>query len=159
MSFNQNNNQFIRLLNYSGNYKYLTILGTIFSGLSAISLLIPYIYIWKVVNALLMVAPNFANAQNLESYAITAFSYALLGIILNFAGLMCTHISAFKNEKNMKDITLKHLLKLPLGYFSNQTSGGLRKIIDYSTSKTETFLAHQLFDLAGAIVTPIAFLI
>lgn len=159
MSFNQNNNQFLRLLSYSGNYKYLTILGTIFSGLSAISLLIPYIYIWKVVNALLMVAPNFANAQNLESYAITAFLYALLGIILNFAGLMCTHISAFKNEKNMKDITLKHLLKLPLGYFSNQTSGGLRKIIDYSTSKTETFLAHQLFDLAGAIVTPIAFLI
>ncbi len=159
MSNNRNKNKFIRLLNYSGNYKYLTILGMIFSGLSAISLLIPFIYIWDVVNALLVVAPDFAKAQNLESYAVGAFFYAFLGIALNFCGLMCTHLSAFKNEKNMKDATVNHLLNLPLGYFSNHTSGGLRKVIDFSTAKTEGFLAHNLFDLVGAIVTPIVFLI
>ncbi|MFM5883617.1 ATP-binding cassette, subfamily B [Methanobrevibacter gottschalkii] len=159
MSNNQNKNKFIRLLNYSGNYKYLTILGMIFSGLSAISLLVPFIYIWNVVNALLVVAPDFAKAQNLESYAVGAFFYAFLGIALNFCGLMCTHLSAFKNEKNMKDATINHLLNLPLGYFSNHTSGGLRKVIDFSTAKTEGFLAHNLFDLVGAIVTPIVFLI
>ena len=131
----------------------------IFSALSAISLLIPFIYIWEVVNALLSVAPNFSQAQNLDTYAFNAFAFAVLGIILNFFGLMGTHLSAFKNEKNMKDAAVSHLLKLPLGYFSNHTSGGLRKIIDYSTTKTETFLAHQLFDLIGAIVTPIVFLI
>ena len=159
MSNNQSKNKFIRLLNYSGNYKYLTILGGILSALSAISLLIPFIYIWNVVNALLMVAPDFARAQNLETYAFKAFLFAVLGIALNFCGLMCTHLSAFKNEKNMKDAALDHLLKLPLGYFSTHTSGGLRKVIDFSTSKTETFLAHQMFDLVGAIVTPIAFII
>lgn len=159
MSNTQNKNKFIRLLNYSGNYKYLTIIGMILSALSAICLLIPFIYIWDVVNALLAVAPDFAKAQNLESYAINAFAFAVLGIVLNFFGLMGTHLSAFKNEKNMKDEAVNHLLKLPLGYFSNHTSGGLRKVIDYSTTKTETFLAHQLFDLTGAIVTPIAFLI
>lgn len=159
MSKTQNKNKFIRLINYSGNYKYLTIIGMILSALSAISLLIPFIYIWDVVNALLEVAPNFSQAQNLETYAFNAFAFAVLGIILNFFGLMGTHLSAFKNEKNMKDAAISHLLKLPLGYFSNHTSGGLRKVIDYSTTKTETFLAHQLFDLTGAIVTPIAFLI
>ena len=159
MSKIQNKNKFLRLLNYSGNYKYLTIIGMILSALSAISLLIPFIYIWDVVNALLEVVPNFNQAQNLNTYALNAFAFALLGIILNFFGLMGTHLSAFKNEKNMKDAAISHLLKLPLGYFSNHTSGGLRKVIDYSTTKTETFLAHQLFDLTGAIVTPIAFLI
>ena len=159
MSKTQNKNKFIRLLNYSGNYKYLSILGMIFSALSAISLLIPFIYIWEVVNAILAVAPNFSQAQNLDTYAFNAFAFAVLGIILNFFGLMGTHLSAFKNEKNMKDAAISHLLKLPLGYFSNHTSGGLRKIIDYSTTKTETFLAHQLFDLIGAVVTPIVFLI
>lgn len=159
MSNNQNKNKFIRLLNYSGNYKYLTILGGILSALSAISLLIPFIYIWDVVNALLMVAPDFAKAQNLGTYAFNAFIFAVLGIALNFCGLMCTHLSAFKNEKNMKDAALNHLLKLPLGYFSTHTSGGLRKVIDFSTAKTETFLAHQMFDLVGAVVTPIAFII
>ena len=155
----QNKNKFIRLLNYSGNYKYLTIVGMFLSALSAICLLVPFVYIWNVVNALLAVAPDFTKAQNLDVYAINAFTFAVLGIILNFFGLMGTHLSAFKNEKNMKDAAIKHLLKLPLGYFSNHTSGGLRKIIDYSTAKTEIFLAHQLFDLTGAIVTPIIFLI
>lgn len=155
----QNKNKFIRLLNYSGNYKYLTIVGMFLSALSTICLLVPFVYIWDVVNALLAVAPDFTKAQNLDVYAINAFTFAVLGIILNFFGLMGTHLSAFKNEKNMKDAAIKHLLKLPLGYFSNHTSGGLRKIIDYSTAKTEIFLAHQLFDLTGAIVTPIVFLI
>lgn len=155
----QNKNKFIRLLNYSGNYKYLTIVGMFLSALSAICLLVPFVYIWDVVNALLAVAPDFTKAQNLDVYAINAFTFAVLGIILNFFGLMGTHLSAFKNEKNMKDAAINHLLKLPLGYFSNHTSGGLRKIIDYSTAKTEIFLAHQLFDLTGAIVTPIVFLI
>lgn len=155
----QNKNKFIRLLNYSGNYKYLTIVGMFLSALSAICLLVPFVYIWDVVNAILAVAPDFTKAQNLDVYAINAFTFAVLGIILNFFGLMGTHLSAFKNEKNMKDAAIKHLLKLPLGYFSNHTSGGLRKIIDYSTAKTEIFLAHQLFDLTGAIMTPIVFLI
>lgn len=155
----QNKNKFIRLLNYSGNYKYLTIVGMFLSALSAICLLVPFVYIWDVVNALLAVAPDFTKAQNLDVYAINVFTFAVLGIILNFFGLMGTHLSAFKNEKNMKDAAIKHLLKLPLGYFSNHTSGGLRKIIDYSTAKTEIFLAHQLFDLTGAIMTPIVFLI
>lgn len=155
----QNKNKFIRLLNYSGNYKYLTIVGMFLSALNAICLLVPFVYIWNVVNALLAVAPDFTKAQNLDVYAINAFTFAVLGIILNFFGLMGTHLSAFKNEKNMKDAAIKHLLKLPLGYFSNHTSGGLRKIIDYSTAKTEIFLAHQLFDLTGAIMTPIVFLI
>lgn len=159
MAETQNKNKFIRLLNYSGNYKYLTIVGMFLSALSAICLLVPFVYIWDVVNALLAVAPDFTKAQNLDVYAINAFTFAVLGIILNFFGLMGTHLSAFKNEKNMKDAAIKHLLKLPLGYFSNHTSGGLRKIIDYSTAKTEIFLAHQLFDLTGAIMTPIVFLI
>ena len=159
MSENKSKNKFFRLLSYSGKYKYLSIVGIILSALSAISMLIPFIYIWHVVNALLVVALDFTKAQNIDVYAIRAFLFAILGIVLNFAGLMCTHLSAFRNEKNMKDAAFNHLLKLPLGYFSNHTSGGLRKIIDFSTAKTEGFLAHQLFDLSGAIVTPIVFLI
>ena len=112
MSETKNKNKFIRLLNYSGNYKYLTIIGMILSALSAICLLVPFIYIWDVVNALLTVAPDFTKAQNLDVYAINAFAFAVLGIVLNFFGLMGTHLSAFKNEKNMKDAAVKHLLNI-----------------------------------------------
>lgn len=159
MIIDPNKNRFLALLDFSGNYKYLTILGCILSGISVILLLIPFIYIWEVVNELLRALPNFSQAQNLEAYALSAFLFAIAGIVVYFIALMCTHVSAFRNERNMKNIALQHLLTLPLGYFSNKTSGGLRKVIDYSTGCTEGFLAHQLPDLVGAIVTPIVFLI
>ena len=159
MIIDPNKNKFLTLLDFSGNYEYLTIFGCILSAISAILLLIPFIYIWDVVNDLLRVLPNFSQAQNLETYALNAFLFAIAGIFVYFMALMCTHLSAFRNEKNMKNIALKHLLTLPLGYFSNKTSGGIRKVIDYSSGSTESFLAHQLPDLVGAIVTPIVFLI
>lgn len=48
---------------------------------------------------------------------------------------------------------LKHLAKMPMGYFDTNPSGKLRKIIDENSFQTETFIAHQLPDLVGAQVT------
>ena len=99
MSNTQNKNKFIRLLEYSGNYKYLTIFGCILSALSAICLLIPFIYIWDVVNALLAVAPDFSHVPNVEGYAFNAFFYAFAGIALNFLvfyALICRHLKMRK---------------------------------------------------------------
>lgn len=159
MQVNKNKNNFIRLLNFSGSYKILTVIGCIFSAISAIFLLIPFIYIWKFIESLFIAFPNFSQAQNLEHFAIMALIFAILGILFNFIGLMCTHVSAFKNERNMKYETMKHLLTLPIGYFKKNTSGSLKKRIDYSTATTEGFLAHQLADFTGAVVTPIVFII
>ena len=39
---------------------------------------------------------------------------------------------------------LKHLAKMPMGYFDTNPSGKLRKIIDENSFQTETFIAHQL---------------
>ncbi|MDL2246874.1 ABC transporter ATP-binding protein/permease, partial [Methanobrevibacter sp. OttesenSCG-928-K11] len=137
----------------------LTIFGCILSGISAILGLIPFIYIWKLIEEIFLVYPNFSLAQNLTYYGLEALKYGILSIAIYFIALMCTHLSAFRNERNMKVITMQHITTLPIGYFSKNTSGSLRKIIDYSSEKTESFLAHSLPDLVGAIVTPIAFII
>ena len=54
---------------------------------------------------------------------------------------------------------MSHLMKLPLGYFNETGSGKLRRVISDSATLTETYLAHQLPDIVGAFVTPIAVLI
>lgn len=54
---------------------------------------------------------------------------------------------------------MHHIVKLPLGYFSQNASGRLRKVIDDNAGLTENFLAHQLPDLTGAVVMPIAVLV
>ncbi|MBE6493770.1 MAG: ABC transporter ATP-binding protein [Methanosphaera stadtmanae] len=151
-------NVFLDLLSYSGKYKYLFILGCVLSAISAIFLLIPFIYIYQIIEQLLTTIPNY-NSQLIQNLAFSALIFALSALLINFVALMCTHFSAFENEKNMKNAALEHLLKLPLGYFSTHTSGSLRKIIEYSTSQTESFLAHLLPDLVAAITTPIVFFI
>ncbi len=72
--------------------------------------------------------------------------------------LICTHIAAYRIAKNMRKRAINHVLNLPLGFFSSEGSGKLRKIIKDSAGATETYLAHQLPDLVGAFLTPIAVL-
>ena len=59
----------------------------------------------------------------------------------------------------MKKAAMHHIVKLPLGYFSQNASGRLRKVIDDNAGLTENFLAHQLPDLTGAVVMPIAVIV
>ena len=49
--------------------------------------------------------------------------------------------------------------ELPLGFAESFGSGKLRKIVNESSAATETYLAHQLPDKAGAIATPIGLLV
>lgn len=51
---------------------------------------------------------------------------------------------------------MRHVVGLPLGFFTGNQSGRLRKLIDDNAALTEDLLAHKLPDTAGAIVTPIA---
>ncbi len=151
-------NAFLDLLNYSGKYKYLSILGCVLSAISAVLLLIPFVYIYQIIEQLLTTIPNY-NSALIQNLAFMALIFGVCGLLTNFIALMCTHFSAFENEKNMKNAALDHLIKLPLGYFSTHTSGSLRKIIEYSTSQTESFLAHLLPDMVAAFTTPVVFLI
>ena len=49
---------------------------------------------------------------------------------------------------------MEHIIRLPLGAAESFGSGKLRKIVNESSAATETYLAHQLPDRAGAIATP-----
>ncbi|MFR0903268.1 MAG: ABC transporter ATP-binding protein, partial [Anaerovoracaceae bacterium] len=54
---------------------------------------------------------------------------------------------------------IHHIAKLPLGFAESFGSGRLRKIVNESSAATETFLAHQLPDKAGALATPAGLLV
>ena len=69
---------------------------------------------------------------------------------------MLTHIAAFRTARNMRVTAMRHVVGLPLGFFTGNQSGRLRKLIDDNAALTEDLLAHKLPDTAGAIVTPIA---
>lgn len=156
---NNNKNGVSAILAFAGKYRALTILGCILSGISAVLSLMPFVYIWFIVRDIFMVLPNVSEATNLVHYGWMTVIFALASIIVYFGALMCTHLSAFRVARNMRSQALHHIVKLPLGYLSEQGSGKLRRIIDESSGQTETFLAHQLPDLTGAYVTPVAMIV
>lgn len=78
---------------------------------------------------------------------------SVASILIYFIGLMCTHLAAFRVASNMRKVAIKHVMKLPMGFFNEQQTGSLRKVIDENATQTETLLAHTLLDLVGTIVT------
>lgn len=48
---------------------------------------------------------------------------------------------------------------LPLGFIGEMGSGKIRRIVNDSSAATETYLAHQLPDMAGAIATPLGMIV
>lgn len=54
---------------------------------------------------------------------------------------------------------MRHILTLPMGFLDKDGTGKIRKIVNESSAATETYLAHQLPDRAGAIATPAGLLV
>lgn len=147
------------LLGYAEGYKRLTLLGCVLSGVAAILGLIPYVCVWLVAHDILSVYPNVSAATELVKFGWIAVWFAVGNIALYFVALMCTHIAAFRTARNMRHRGVAHILEMPLGFFTENQSGHLRKIIDDNAALTEDLLAHKLPDLTAAVVTPVAAII
>lgn len=140
----------------AGGHKKLTFLGCALSGIAAVLGLIPYVCVWLAARDVLAVYPDVTGASGIVRWGWMAVWFAVANILVYFAALMCTHIAAFRTARNMRHTGVAHILELPLGFFTGNQSGRLRKIIDDNAALTEDLLAHKLADLTAAVVTPIA---
>ena len=136
------------LLEYAGSRRGLTFLGLALSAVSMLLSMAPYICIWLAARDLIEAAPEWI-----------AFAFAVGGIILYFAGLMCTHLAAFRTASNIRKQGVAHVMKAPLGFFDSNASGLIRGRLDATAADTETLLAHNLADIVGTIVLFLSMLV
>lgn len=148
-----------KLFAYAGSYKYLTIASWILSAVSALIALLPFYYIWRIMQEVVNAASDYENAKNLSGLGWSAVGFAVLAMVIYIGALFCSHIAAFHVQANMRSILMKHILTLPMGFMDSDGSGKIRKIVNESTAATETYLAHQLPDKAGAVATPAGLLL
>lgn len=150
-----------RMFQYAGNRHWLTVAGMILAGISTVLSMIPFVCIWFVVRDIInaVLEKNIGVVSHSSTYAWLAAGFSVLSILLYFIALCLSHLAAFRTAANMKKEALHHIVKLPLGYFNQNASGRLRKVIDDNASLTENFLAHQLPDLTGAVVMPVAVIV
>ncbi len=144
-----------KLLDYAGNFRWLTYASWVLSVISALLALVPFIYIWKIIKEVLDVAPNYENATTLTHNGIMAVVFAVGAMLVYIGALMCSHIAAFRVQANIRKDAMHHIATLPLGFMDGIGSGKMRKTVNEASAATETYLAHQLPDSAGAMATPI----
>lgn len=147
-----------RLLSYAGNRKPLTYISWVLSAASALISLLPFWYIWKILDEIIRAAPDFDKAKNITHYGWLAVLFAVLTIFVYICGLMCSHLSAFRIATNIRIALTKHITTLPLGKIEEFGSGKLRRTISETSGAAEGYLAHQLPDKAKAIASIIGLL-
>ena len=144
------------LMGYAGRRRVLTYLSWVLSAVSALAALAPFVFVWLIVREVLGAAGEFSAVQGrLAVYGWWAVGSALLSMLVYFAALMCSHVAAFRVAGNLRKRTMRHIASLPVGAMSGPGSGRVRRIVNESSGATETYLAHQLPDMAGAFATPV----
>lgn len=148
-----------KLMDYAGNFRYLTFISLVLSALSALVALLPFVYIWKVIKEVLNVAPNYTAAETTAHNGWMAVLFSVVAMLIYVSALLCSHLAAFRVQRNIRSKAMHHIVKLPTGFMDGMGSGKVRKIIYESSAATETYLAHQLPDKANALATPVGLLI
>ena len=145
-----------RLLGYAGGRRVLTYLSWVLSAVSALVALVPFWYIWRILKEVLETAPDFAAAIHIVPWGWRAVGFAVLSVLLYIAGLMCSHLAAFRIATNLRLAMTRHIATLPLGAIEQFGNGKLRRTISETAGAAETYLAHQLPDKAMAMATILA---
>jgi ATP-binding cassette subfamily B protein len=142
-----------RLLELAGNAKPFMLLSAILSILSSLAVIIPYIFVYFVIQN-----TEDINWQILISYGLAMAVVITAQLLFYFSALICSHVAAFKTERNVKSLLLKHLATLPMGFHRENTSGKLRKIIENNVKQLDGCIA-PLPDIIASVVTPAAAII
>ena len=142
-----------RLLDYAGTYRILTYLSWVLAAAGALLALVPFGYIWRILREVIEVAPQYENAVHVTQYGWMAVAFAVVAVLTYIAGLMCSHLAAFRIATNLRLAMVNHIATLPLGAIEQFGSGKLRRTISETAGSAETYLAHQLPDQAKAMAT------
>ena len=146
-------------MGYAGTRRLFTYASWVLSALSALTALIPFLYIWMILRDVLDAAPDYAQAEKIPHYGWMAVLFAVLPYLIYVCALLCSHLSAFRVATNLRLAASEHFAKLSLGFTESCGSGRLRKVIQETTGAAETYLAHQLPDQYSAIATPVGLLV
>lgn len=123
----------------------------VLSAVSSVILMLPFWYLWKFLFALSV----HGDTSEARFYALRITALLIANICVYFAGVMCSHILAFRLESNLRKEGTKHLMNASFSFFDTNSSGKVRKLIDDNAAQTHMIVAHLLPDITGTILTPI----
>ncbi len=90
-------------------------------------------------------------------------SVALVAIVLRYVLLylstLLSHAAAFRIYGQLRKGIIEHMGRLPFGFFTERSSGAIRKIMGEDIENLEIFIAHHVPDTAKALAVPLIILV
>ncbi len=146
-----------RLFEIAFQKKWYMLASAILSIVSVALSFVPYIILYLVLKEILPHLSDLSqiNSQLLMTYIIYIAAAIVLTLVTMFGSLMCSHLAAFQTLYNLKIDFASKLATLPLGYFNQNASGKIRKVMDDNIEGIELFIAHHFPDLVGSFTAPV----
>lgn len=141
-----------RLLEIAGERKWILLLAAVFSGISALCMLVPY---WSVYELVRLLMVGF-DADKAISCGIIALVSLICGLLFLYASLIASHTAAFRTLYGLRLRLSEHIGRLSLGFLSNSSTGSIKKTLDQNVEKIEIFIAHTIPDFVNVVVTIVA---
>lgn len=135
------------IFHYSSENKIFLVFSICLSVAGMICNVIPYVSVYFISKTFLI---SEGNKETILFWIMVAGIAILLNLIFTFIGGLGCHKIAFKTLYIYRIKIMEHLGKLPLGFFSKNTSGGIQKIMDENIEKLEGIIAHMMPDLIGS---------
>ncbi len=140
------------ILSLAGGGRGLLSAGVILAIIGAALSYVPYYVIYQIIRGLYL---GGLTAQEITRWALIAIGAAVLKSLCSAGAGICSHTVAFDTLHAVRLRVLDHLSGLPLGYFSEHAAGKIKTAIFDDIGRLETFLAHNVLELAQSLSVPI----
>lgn len=123
--------------------------GMALGAVGALTTLVPFIGIAELGRALL-------NGGDPTGIAVVVAVALVVGFACNGGALTLTHVADAKLQAILRRRIVKRLGEVPLGWYSDTSSGAVRKAAQDDIDELHHLLAHHDVEMTGAIVLPVA---
>lgn len=148
-----------RLFDIATEGKGKLLLSCAFMSLGTLCGMIPYLSVYHIARLLLPAAGQGEPSGGILLWSIAAAVSILLNTVLSFFGSFGAHKVAFRVLYGIRIHVMEHMGHLPMGFFTEHTSGSVQKTMDNSIEKIHLFIAHLLPDLIGSACAVFALLL
>lgn len=141
------NKQKTTLFSLTGQHWGKLVVSAASAVLSAALTLVPFYIIYLIALELLNPPIDQVLVWQMAGYIVAA----VIGrFVLLYASGVASHIVAFNVLYDVRVKLARHMERLPLGFFNQCTTGGIKKVLSEDVEQIEPFIAHRLSTIADA---------
>ena len=115
--------------------------------------IVPFFIIYKIVAEIAGKPRSEIEQRFIYILILVAFAAIVLKHVCLGLSTTLSHISAYNILYDLRIKIAEKLGTLPLGYFNKKNTGELKKVMSEDVEQMEIFLAHNIPEVAGALVS------